>query len=120
MKPVEKKHIRLRVIIVGSIFSLFFTAIGAKAVYLQVFRGSWLSQKAADQYEVSCRSYGKRGTIYDTNLKELAISIDVTSIAAHPPKIKNSQATAKLLSKVLNINHKSLARKRQEVLHKIF
>jgi len=111
MKPVEKKHIRLRVIIVGSIFSLFFTAIGAKAVYLQVFRGSWLSQKAADQYEVSCRSYGKRGTIYDTNLKELAISIDVTSIAAHPPKIKNSQATAKLLSKVLNINHKSLARK---------
>lgn len=111
MKPVEKKHIRLRVIIVGSIFSLFFTAIGAKAVYLQVFRGSWLSQKAADQYEVSCRSYGKRGTIYDTNLKELAISIDVTSIAAHPPKIKNSRATAKSLSKILNINRKSLARK---------
>ena len=92
MKPAEKKHIRLRVIIVGAIFSLFFTAIGAKAVYLQIFRGAWLSQKAADQYEVSCKSYGKRGTIYDTNLKELAISIDVTSIAAHPPKIKNARA----------------------------
>ena len=111
MTPVEKKHIRLRVIIVGSIFSLFFTAIGAKAVYLQVFRSSWLSQKAADQYEVSCRSYGKRGTIYDTNLKELAISIDVTSIAAHPPKIKNARAIAKSLSKILKINRKSLVRK---------
>lgn len=111
MTPVEKKHIRLRVIIIGSIFSLFFTAIFAKAVYLQLFRGPWLSQKAATQYKVSCRSYGKRGTIYDTNLKELAISIDVTSITAHPPKIKNAQATAKLLSKVLKINRKSLVRK---------
>ena len=111
MKPTEKKHIRLRVIIVGSIFSLFFTAICAKAVYLQVVRGSWLSEKAANQYEVSCRSYGKRGTIYDANLKKLAISIDVTSIAAHPPKIKNAPATAKSLSRVLKINRKSLARK---------
>ncbi len=80
----------------GSIFILFFTAICAKAIYLQVVRGSWLSEKAANQYEVSCKSYGKRGTIYDANLKELAISIDVTSIAAHPPKIENAQATAKI------------------------
>ena len=111
MKPGEKKHIRVRIIIVGSVFSLFFTAICAKAVYLQVVRGSWLSEKAANQYEVSCRSYGKRGTIYDANLKELAISIDVTSIAAHPPKIENARATAKSLSSVLTINRKSLARK---------
>jgi cell division protein FtsI (penicillin-binding protein 3) len=111
MKPVEKKHIRVRIIIVGSIFSLFFTAICAKAVYLQVIRGSWLSEKAANQYEVSCRSYGKRGTIYDANLKELAISIDVTSIAAHPPKIKNVPETAKSLSIVLKINRKSLTGK---------
>ena len=111
MKSIEKKYIRLRVIIVGSIFSLFFTAICAKAVYLQVFRGPWLSQKAANEYEISCRSYGKRGTIYDTNLKELAISIDVTSITAYPPKIKNARATAKSLCRVLKINRKSLVRK---------
>ena len=111
MKPIEKKHIRVRIIIVGSIFILFFTAICAKAVYLQVVRGSWLSEKAANQYEVSCRSYGKRGTIYDANLKELAVSIDVTSIAAHPPKIKNARATATSLSIILKINQKSMTRK---------
>ena len=111
MKPIEKKHIRLRIIIVGSIFILFFTAICAKAIYLQVVRGSWLSEKAANQYEVSCKSYGKRGTIYDANLKELAISIDVTSIAAHPPKIENARATATSLSDVLKINRKSLTGK---------
>ena len=111
MKPVQTKHIRLRVIIVGSIFSLFFTAIGAKAVYLQIFRGPWLSEKATNQYEVSLKSFGKRGTIYDTNLRELAISIDITSIAAHPQKIKNAQVVARSLAKVLKINRKSLVRK---------
>ena len=111
MKPVQTKHIRLRVIIVGSIFSLFFTAIGAKAVYLQIFRGPWLSEKATNQYEVSLKSFGKRGTIYDTNLRELAISIDITSIAAHPQKIKNAQVVARSLARVLKINRKSLVRK---------
>jgi cell division protein FtsI (penicillin-binding protein 3) len=111
MKPVQTKHIRLRVIIVGSIFSLFFTAICAKAVYLQIFRGPWLSEKATNQYEVSLKSFGKRGTIYDTNLRELAISIDITSIAAHPQKIKNAQVVARSLAKVLKINRKSLVRK---------
>jgi len=111
MKPVQTKHIRLRIIIVGSIFSLFFTAIGAKAVYLQIFRGPWLSKKATNQYEVSLKSFGKRGTIYDTKLRELAISIDITSIAAHPQKIKNAQVVARSLDRVLKINRKSLVRK---------
>jgi len=111
MKPVKTKYIRLRVIIVGAIFSLFFTAIGAKAVYLQIVRGPWLSEKATNQYEVSLKSFGKRGTIYDANLRELAISIDITSIAAHPQKIKNAQVAARSLARILKINRKSLARK---------
>ena len=111
MKPVEKKYIKLRLIIVGSIFSLFFTAIGAKAVYLQIFHGSWLSQKAANQYEVSYNSLGKRGTIYDANLRELAVSIDVTSIAAHPQKIKNKRAAARSLAGILKKNRKLLIKK---------
>jgi len=105
------KHIRLRISIIGSLFTLFIVIIGAKAMYLQVFRCSWLSQKAADQYEVSFKSSGKRGTIFDRNLRELAISIDVHSIAAHPQKIKDPNGTARSLSKILKINRKVLARK---------
>ncbi len=105
------KQIRLRVIIIGAFFTLFFAIIGAKAMYLQVFRCSWLSEKAADQYEVSFKSSGKRGTIFDRNLREMAVSIDVTSIAAHPWKIKNPKRTARSLSKALRINRKVLARK---------
>ncbi|MDH3343675.1 MAG: penicillin-binding protein 2 [Desulfobacteraceae bacterium] len=103
------KQIKFRVIIVGIAFTLFFTIIGAKAMYLQIFCRSWLSEKAANQYEVSLISSGKRGTIYDRNLREMAVSIDVTSIAAHPPQIKNPKAAAKSLAKALKINRNVLA-----------
>lgn len=103
------KQIKFRVIIVGIAFTLFFTIIGAKAMYLQIFCRSWLSEKAANQYEVSLKSSGKRGTIYDRNLREMAVSIDVTSIAAHPPQIKNPKAAAKSLAKALKINRNVLA-----------
>jgi len=111
MKPVEKKKIRFRIIIIGSIFSLFFTIITAKAVYLQIFCGPWLSQQAANQYEESFKSSEKRGTIYDTNLKEMAVSVDVTSIAAHPRQIKDARATAKSLAGILKIDSKELIKK---------
>ncbi len=105
------KQMKFRVIIVGIIFTLFFTIIGVKAMYLQIFCRSWLSEKAANQYEVSLKSSGKRGTIYDRNLREMAVSIDVTSIAAHPPQIKNPEAAAKSLAKALKINRKVLAKR---------
>ena len=105
------KQIKFRVIIVGIVFTLFFTIIGAKAMYLQIFCRSWLSEKAATQYEVSLRSSGKRGTIYDRNLREMAVSIDVTSISAHPPQIKDPKAAAKSLAKALKINLNVLAKR---------
>ncbi len=97
--------------IIGGIFILFLTAIGIKATYVQVFRGSWLSQKAADQYEVSYKLAGKRGTIYDRNLREMAVSIDVESIAAHPTQIERPRKVAGSLSKILKMNRRVLAKK---------
>jgi len=105
------KQIKLRVIIIGSFFTFFFVVIGIKAMYLQVFRGSWLSQKAADQYEVSFKSSGKRGSIFDRNLREMAVSIDVMSIAAHPQQIKQSKNAARLLAKALGMSRKRLGDK---------
>jgi cell division protein FtsI (penicillin-binding protein 3) len=105
------KYIKLRVIVIGACFTFFFIIIGVKAMYLQVFRGSWLSQKAADQYEVSFKSSGKRGTIFDRNLREMAVSIDVMSIAGHPQQITHPKGAARSLSKVLKIDRRSLAKK---------
>lgn len=111
MKSDEKKHIASRTTVIGVIFSLFFTTIAVQAAYLQICCGSHLSQKAANQYEKSFKSSGKRGVIYDANLVEMAVSIDMTSIAAHPLKIIDRQAAAENLAHILEMDAKVLERK---------
>jgi cell division protein FtsI (penicillin-binding protein 3) len=111
MRPSEKKNFKLRSRLVGALFLLVFLTIGIKAVYLQTFRGTWLSKKAANQYEKSFVSHGKRGIIYDSKKRVLAQSIDVTSVAAYPAKVKAPQQAAKSLAKVLRLNRRGLKRK---------
>ncbi|MDX2440233.1 MAG: penicillin-binding transpeptidase domain-containing protein, partial [Desulfobacterales bacterium] len=111
MKSNEKRHIRFRLVSVIFLFFILFTTISARAVYLQVFCGPWLAQKASDQYERSFELAGKRGTIFDTNFAKMAVSNLATSIAAYPKEIKNSRKSAKVLSRILKINRKVLEEK---------
>jgi cell division protein FtsI (penicillin-binding protein 3) len=111
MKPARKMYIRLRTIIVGIIFALLMGVIGARAVYLQIYCGSWLSQKAATQYEKSYEFHGKRGTIYDINLREMAVSVDGTSIGAYPRHVVDRKITGNALGKLLKIDVRTLDRK---------
>ncbi|MGB5745819.1 MAG: penicillin-binding protein 2 [Desulfobacterales bacterium] len=105
------KYIKFRILLVGIIFIAAFAVIAAKAVHLQVYRSTWLSQKASDQYEKSLTTPGQRGIIYDRNLSEMAVSINVTSIAAYPAQVENPGATAKALARVLNLDARSLQSK---------
>lgn len=111
MKPSQKKYINLRVAVVGIIFIIFFSIIGSRAIYLQVFCYSDLCQKATNEYIKVVTTRGKRGTIYDRNGGELAVSIDVRSVAAYPPHIKDTPTVVKTLARELNIGEGSLRQK---------
>ncbi len=108
---MEKKYFRLRILLVGAFFLASFMGIAAKAIHLQVYRSPWLSQKASNQYEQSSTASAKRGIIYDRNLREMAVSIDVTSIAAYPSRIENTKFTAKVLADILNLDAGKIQRK---------
>ncbi len=111
MSTSAKKNLIIRATVVALFFMTCLAVIGAKATYLQIYRGSRLAQMAADQYERTSRSSGKRGTIYDRNLTEMAVSIRATSIAAYPLQIEDIRSTAKALAKVLKIDGKKLRQK---------
>ena len=111
MKLTDHKKRTLRVILVGSIFAILYIAISARAVHLHIFKGPWLSQKAECEYKKSFTCLGKRGTIFDTNHKEMAVSVNATSIAANPSRIKNPRAAAKNLARILDLNPRKLRRK---------
>jgi cell division protein FtsI (penicillin-binding protein 3) len=111
MSTPAKKYLNFRVTLIALLFMTCFTVIGVKAVYLQIYRGSWLAQMAADQYEITSRSSGNRGTIYDRNLTEMAVSLKVTSIAAYPHQIEDLGSTARVMAKALNVDSNSLSPK---------
>lgn len=104
---VDKK-IKLRFLIIEIVFSLLFLVIAGRAIHLQLFEGSWLSEKAEVQYKKSHVANGKRGTIFDAKHREMSVSIDVTSIAASPKIIKDKVAAAKSLSKTLSLDRKKV------------
>jgi len=95
------KYTRVRIYLVGFFFAAALLTISARAVYLQIYQGQWLSQKATGQIKKSVASAGKRGTIYDANGNELAVTIDVTSIAVRPPLVENKRKAALNIAKIL-------------------
>jgi cell division protein FtsI (penicillin-binding protein 3) len=105
------KYIKIRVFLVGLAFIALFLVIGAKAVHLQVYRSPWLAKKASSQYEQSLKSSGKRGTVYDRNLREMAVTIDVTSIGARTSKIKQPKAASRALAKILKADRRYILKK---------
>jgi cell division protein FtsI (penicillin-binding protein 3) len=105
------KYIKLRVFLVALAFIALFAVIGAKAVHLQVYRSPWLAQKASSQYEKSLKSSGKRGTVYDRNLREMAVTIDVTSIGARTSKIKDPKTASRTLAKILKADRRYILKK---------
>ena len=111
MNTPAKNYLKFRVTLIALLFMTCLIVIGVKAVYLQIYRGSWLAQMAANQYEITSRSSGNRGTIYDRNLTEMAVSLKVTSIAAYPRQITDLGSTARAMAKALNVNSNRLSTK---------
>ena len=99
---MDNKYIKFREIFVGLIFMILLGLIGARAVQVQVYNGPWLSKKASDQYVKSLTTHGRRGTIYDRNFREMAISVEVPSIAAYPKQIIDKKTTARALANCSN------------------
>jgi cell division protein FtsI (penicillin-binding protein 3) len=96
---------------VGILIGLTLAAMAARAIQLQIVRYDWLSEKAAAQVERSQVYRGKRGNIFDAKHRELAVSIDVASIAAYPPAVPADglKRSAVSLAKALNLNAAEVA-----------
>ncbi len=102
MKVSEKKWIRFRIYLVALFFIGGLGVILARAYQLQVLEKDKLASIARAGYRGLIKLPPKRGTIYDREGHELAVSVEVGSIYAHPKQVENKLDTAKQLSKILN------------------
>ncbi len=103
-----------RFMVIVALFVLWIGGIGARLVYLQVTQHDELRAKAVGQRRDVRRSQMLRGTIFDRNERALAISLRVQTLYADATRIDDVPATAKLLSKTLNLKEVDLRQRLEE------
>lgn len=97
---------RLRAIIL--VFLLLFSFCASRLLYIQAFKSSYLSRIADRQHNFYMELEPLRGTIYDRNLKPLALNLPSDSLYASPRQIKNKEKAIALLKDILGLSHSYL------------
>lgn len=102
MKVKDKKWIRFRIYLVAVFFLFGLSTILSRAVQLQIFEREKLKAMADSGYRATVKLPPKRGTIFDRKMNELAVSVEVGSVYAHPGQVKDKPQTAKQLALILD------------------
>jgi len=110
MKELEKA-IRIRIRLIGVVFILGFALVAMRAFDLQVLQEEQWDERAERQHQKVIPLTPQRGTIFDSNGEELAVSVDVDSIYAEPRKLEDQALAAKQLAKALDLSSKTIISK---------
>lgn len=100
---------RVRVILLLFMFLPFITIL--RAYQLQFVERSKLAKLAEKQHLTKITIPSRRGVIYDRDMNELAISVNVDSIYAQPFKISNPEFIAEKISSLTGIEFKDVLEK---------
>jgi cell division protein FtsI (penicillin-binding protein 3) len=108
---MEQEKVHVRLLILAGVAFLWMTAVFGRLTYLQLIRHSEYMSRAMRQQRRTIEIDPKRGTIYDRNMRPLAMSVPVESAFAIPTEIKDTTMAARLLSGVLRVPAESLREK---------
>jgi cell division protein FtsI (penicillin-binding protein 3) len=98
-KRWRPQHVRL--VFVGAFFLVAWAAIGIKLVFVQGVQAQTLEDQALDQRLRTVTLEAERGTIYDRDGRELALTIEATTVYANPYEIEDAALAASALSGLL-------------------
>ncbi len=105
---VSKASMRRRLFISLIIASLIFLAMITRLGYVQIWKGSELSERAEDSWRRNIPFTAKRGEIQDRNGTPLAYDISSPTVMAVPVQVKDASRTAKLLAQKIDMSEKKL------------
>lgn len=106
-----KINSRKRLVIVMVLACSLFLGLIFRIGYLQLIKGEWLSTKASEQQTREIPIEAKRGTIYDTNMKELAVSVTKYTVWCKPVEVKDAKKTSEELAKILDEEYGDIYKK---------
>jgi cell division protein FtsI (penicillin-binding protein 3) len=113
MSERQEKWIKFRLIVIFFLFVFLLTVVAVRAYQLQILKQTELVRLAERQRKQTIELRPSRGVIFDRKGHELAVSVEVDSVYAHPGQITESTHTAQCLSAILKQEGKTLSEKLQ-------
>lgn len=111
MRDDREKWARRRLRFVGGVFAIVFAITAGRACYLQVYKREFLAKEAERQHQRIVQLTPARGTIYDRNHAELAVSIEMDSCYAEPRSIENLDEAVGKLAPIIGMDREGLKKK---------
>jgi len=111
MKKKSINWFKVRVILISFFIFFSFVLVVGRMFQLQVLKKEQLYKLAARQQSSQIPLVPKRGTIYDRNENELAVSIEVDSAYAESKKVVEVEKTVRKLSAIFQNDQKELREK---------
>ena len=93
-----------RLVVIFFIVSLFMFALIIRLGWIQIVQGEHYKELANSQQTRDIPIPSKRGTIYDRNGKELAISASTNTIWAKPKEVTEPEKAGEILSEILDLD----------------
>ena len=93
---------RTRFWLICLFFLIWTLAIGGRLFWLQIVRHQEFVERAQKQQQRTFEVAPRRGVLYDRNLHELAMTVQVDSIYAVPPEIEDKKAAAHALAALVH------------------
>ena len=92
----------LRFWLIGMCFLVWACTISGRLFWLQILRHQEYVDRAQKQQQRTFEVAPRRGILYDRNLRELAMTVQVNSIYAVPTEIEDKAAAARTLSAIVH------------------
>jgi stage V sporulation protein D (sporulation-specific penicillin-binding protein) len=102
--------VRRRIFIALSLGFLLFLLLITRLGYVQLWKGTSLTEHAEQLWSRNIPFEAKRGKILDRNGEVLAYNISVPSVMAIPVQIKDKALTARKLAPILKVSEEKIAK----------
>src|SRR5277367_4040691 len=108
---------RIRFVYVALFFCFWTALIASRLMWLQVVRHSDFVKRAALQQQRTFEVAPRRGMMYDRNLRELAVTVQVDSVFAVPSELgENRGSAAEILAEIVHADPRDNFTSKQQML----
>jgi cell division protein FtsI (penicillin-binding protein 3) len=105
--------------LISGFFLFWALAITSRLFWLQIVDHHEYVERALKQQQRTFEVAPRRGILYDRNMRELAMTVQVDSVYADPTEIDNPEATARTLAAIVHTDPDDRLTRVDQIAHRL-